>query len=233
MMIRKEKHIHQRIVVLVTRTEDEHKLCKTLEGLHMPIIYYQFRGQGTASSELLDIIGLRGTGRIVTLCVLPHKLVGEVFSALNRDLSLEKKGGGIAVSIPVTGLPDALQQMLTEEHGAGQQEQKGEEKQMNTSVAYSMILVAANYGYSDEIIDAARSAGARGGTVLKGRRRGEENIMHYLGLSLQEEQELTMIVVPQEKKAAVMVAVSQACGLRTEAHGVVLSVPVDEVMGLE
>ena len=57
MMIRKEKHIHQRIVVLVTRTEDEHKLCKTLEGLHMPIIYYQFRGQGTASSELLDIIG--------------------------------------------------------------------------------------------------------------------------------------------------------------------------------
>ena len=39
MMIRKEKHIHQRIVVLVTRTEDEHKLCKTLEGLHMPIIY--------------------------------------------------------------------------------------------------------------------------------------------------------------------------------------------------
>ena len=57
--------------------------------------------------------------------------------------------------------------------------------------------------------------------------------MHYLGLSLQEEQELTMIVVPQEKKAAVMVAVSQACGLRTEAHGVVLSVPVDEVMGLE
>lgn len=30
-----------------------------------------------------------------------------------------------------------------------------------------------------------------------------------------------------------MTAISEKCGLKTEAHGVVLSMPVDDIMGLE
>jgi len=32
---------------------------------------------------------------------------------------------------------------------------------------------------------------------------------------------------------ATMNAISDACGLRTDAHGIILSLPVDEVIGLE
>ena len=42
-----------------------------------------------------------------------------------------------------------------------------------------------------------------------------------------------MIVVPRENKAEIMAAISGACGLNTPAHGVVLSLPVDDVLGLE
>ena len=42
-----------------------------------------------------------------------------------------------------------------------------------------------------------------------------------------------MIVIPKDKKAEVMAAISDKCGLKTEAHGVVMSMPVDDVMGLE
>ena len=54
-----------------------------------------------------------------------------------------------------------------------------------------------------------------------------------LGISMQEEEEFVVIVTPREKKAAVMNAISDACGLRTDAHGIILSLPVDEVIGLE
>ena len=54
-----------------------------------------------------------------------------------------------------------------------------------------------------------------------------------MGISIREEQDFVMIVVPQEQKSAVMQAVTAACGLNTPAHGVTAALPVDEVMGLE
>ena len=71
-----------------------------------------------------------------------------------------------------------------------------------------------------------------GGTVIKGRRRGSADAARYLGLSMQEEQDFVMIIVRNERKTEVMTAISKACGIKTDAHGVVVSLPVDDVMGL-
>ena len=42
-----------------------------------------------------------------------------------------------------------------------------------------------------------------------------------------------MIVAPREKKGDILSAISAACGLRSEAHGLVLSLPVEDAVGLE
>ena len=98
---------------------------------------------------------------------------------------------------------------------------------------YVVIWVSVASGYSDEVIDAARASVDKGGTVLRGRQRHSERMSQHLGISLQEERDFVMIVVPREKKGAVMSAVSASCGLSSQAHGVILSLPVDEVFGLE
>ena len=98
-------------------------------------------------------------------------------------------------------------------------EQKIEERvdsdmsDMQTSAGYTAIWVALSNGYSSDAIDAARSAGAMGGTILKGRRQNSKRISQKLGISMQEEEEFVVIVTPREKKAAVMNAISDACGL--------------------
>ncbi len=98
---------------------------------------------------------------------------------------------------------------------------------------YALLLVSVTGGFSDQVIDAARRAGARGGTVIKGRRRSDERTRQRFGISLQEEQDFVMIVVPREQKTAVMTAINTACGLGTPAHGVVVAMPVETAMGLE
>ena len=98
---------------------------------------------------------------------------------------------------------------------------------------YALLWVSVKAGHGDEAVDAARKAGARGGTVLKGSRCSTEEASSFLGISIREEQDFVMIVVPQEQKSAVMQAVTAACGLNTPAHGVTAALPVDEVMGLE
>ena len=93
-----------------------------------------------------------------------------------------------------------------------------------------LILVTVNQGYTDVVMDTARRHGARGGTILHGRRLdchedgGERRI--------QPERDVVVILAPQELQRPIMEAVNRAAGLATECHGVIFSLPVDEVEGL-
>ena len=231
-MIHAENRLAPRMVLIITNHEYRRKLEQTFQNFRIPI-YYQCQGHGTAPSEMLDIFGLSGSGRL-----LPKFLVRDLLDALQQRIPLHKRGGGIVLTIPITGLQRPILQLLNDQMRETI-EQKIEERVCNemsdtqTGAGYAAIWVALSNGYSSDAIDAARSAGAMGGTILKGRRQNSERISRKLGISMQEEEEFVVIVTPREKKAAVMNAISDACGLRTDAHGIILSLPVDEVIGLE
>lgn len=225
-MIHSENRLAPRMVLIITSHEYRRKLEQTFQNFRIPI-YYQCQGHGTAPSEMLDIFGL-----------LPKFLVRDLLDALQQRIPLHKRGGGIVLTVPITGLQRPLLQLMNDQLRETI-EQKIEERVCNemsdtqTGAGYAAIWVALSNGYSSDAIDAARSAGAMGGTILKGRRQNSERISRKLGISMQEEEEFVVIVTPREKKAAVMNAISDACGLRTDAHGIILSLPVDEVIGLE
>lgn len=236
-MTHSENRLAPRMVLIITNHEYRRKLEQTFQNFRIPI-YYQCQGHGTAPSEMLDIFGLSGSGRLLTIGLLPKFLVRDLLDALQQRIPLHKRGGGIVLTIPITGLQRPILQLLNDQ-ARETIEQKIEERvnsdmsDMQTGSGYTAIWVALSNGYSSDAIDAARSAGAMGGTILKGRRQNSERISQKLGISMQEEEEFVIIVTPREKKAAVMNAISDACGLRTDAHGIILSLPVDEVIGLE
>ena len=214
----------------------EKRLEALLDEVHVPI-FYQCRGKGTAPSEMLDIFGLSGSVRLITLGILPKFFGANALKKIGRQLYFHQRGG-IVVTLPVTGLQTPVFQTLNEEtrDQLAQQIKERIERdmaEMHEHSNYSMIWVSVANGYSDDVIDAAQAAGAKGGTILKGRRRNSEHVSQHLGISIQDEQDFVLIVVPREKKAAIMSAITTACGLRTPAHGVVFSLPVDEAVGLE
>lgn len=222
-----------RLLFVITDTGTEKKLERLFSELHLPV-YYQFRGQGTARSELLDICGLQGKTRLITAAAVPGPAVERVFERLDQSLHITGKGKGVALTVPVTGAQERILALLKEEVSEKiKNELKKEAKKMKEEALYSMILVSVRSGYSDEVMDAASKAGAKGGSVIRGRRCGTKDIVQFLGISMQEEQDFVMIIVPREKKTAVMESVGKACGLRTDAHGLLLSVPVDQVIGME
>lgn len=228
----KSPQIVPRLVITITREEDQRKLEEVFDSMDVPISF-QFRGKGTAPSEMMDIFGLRGTTRLLTGAFLPKWQVNLLFETMNRQLSFRHRGGGIAITVPVIGMQSSVLQLLNdEERDEIERALKGDESEMKEKSEYTLIWVSVASGYSDDVIDAARSAGAKGGTVIKGRRRSSERVSHHFGISMQEEQDFVMIVVPRDKKNETMSAITDACGLGTEAHGVVWALPVDEVMGL-
>ena len=71
MTVQYKKYIPQRLLLMINRLEDRPAIDLAFAELHIPI-FCQFRGQGTASTELLDICGLTGTARLITLAMLPQ-----------------------------------------------------------------------------------------------------------------------------------------------------------------
>ena len=61
------------------------------------------------------------------------------------------------------------------------------EEAKKTGHPYQLVLTIVNRGSSDQVMEAARSAGARGGTVIYARRVGYEDVQNMLGFTLQPE----------------------------------------------
>lgn len=229
---RKNLQITPRLIIAITREEDQKKIEEILDSMNAPLCF-QFRGKGTAPSEMMDIFGLRGTTRLLTGVLLSKSQVQPLFETMNRQLSFRHKGGGIAITVPVNGCQSHVLQTLNDAVRDEMKEAlKGDEEEMREKSEHVLIWVSVASGYSDDVVDAARTAGAKGGTVIKGRRRSTEQVSHYFGISMQEEQDFVMIVVPRDKKNETMAAITSVCGLGTDAHGIVLALPVDDVMGL-
>lgn len=101
------------------------------------------------------------------------------------------------------------------------------------SSPFECVLCIVNAGFSDIVMDAAKSAGARGGTVLHARGTGAREAETFFGITVQEEKEIVMILVPDEIKADVLHTLYHAVGLNTPGQGIAFSLPVDEVVGID
>ncbi|MDR1440373.1 MAG: P-II family nitrogen regulator [Clostridiales bacterium] len=110
---------------------------------------------------------------------------------------------------------------------------ENEVHRMSGNTSHDVIIAVVNKGNSQELVEAAKAAGARGGTVLNGRRTGMGGAANIFGMPIQAEKEIVAIIVSREIKHNVMKAINESFGFHNEAHGIVFSMPVDSVTGIE
>ena len=97
---------------------------------------------------------------------------------------------------------------------------------------YEAIFCVVNTGFSDEVMFAARKAGAGGGTIIKGRGTAPLEAEEAFKITIQPEKEIVMIIVPQEIKDKVLKSIYQQAGLNTAGQGIAFSIAVDRAIGL-
>ena len=97
---------------------------------------------------------------------------------------------------------------------------------------HEAIFCIVNSGYSEAVMDAAKKAGARGGTIINARGTAGKEAETFFHIAVQPEKEIVMILVPKEIKDDVLSALYEAVGLATAGQGIAFSVPVESVVGL-
>lgn len=97
---------------------------------------------------------------------------------------------------------------------------------MSNDRKYHLIVVTVNQGYTDQVMQTARKAGATGGTVIRARLTNPE--MEQFGdVDVQEEKEIVTILASSSISGRIMEDVNREWGLRSEAKGMVCALPVD------
>ncbi|MBQ4618996.1 MAG: hypothetical protein IJB25_03830 [Clostridia bacterium] len=82
------------------------------------------------------------------------------------------------------------------------------------------------------VMNAARSAGATGGTVMTAKGTGVKSAEKFMGISLASERDVVIIVAKSEVKSQIMKVIIEKCGIGTPARAVCFSLPVSEIQGL-
>lgn len=97
---------------------------------------------------------------------------------------------------------------------------------------HELIVCIVNAGFSEQVMDAARSVGAGGGTVIHAKGTANKEAEALFRITVQPEKEMVMILVAQKLKEDVLHALYKSVGLNTPGQGIAFSLPVDEVVGL-
>lgn len=185
-------------------------------------------GAGTANSDVLDYLGLEATEKTVIFTVQEEEGWLALKKELRQKLQIDAPGGGIAFIVPMSSIggKKALQFLLTKD------DYQKEEESVLKDTTHDLLIVIANRGYIDLVMDAARAAGAYGGTVLQAKGTGMEHAEKFMGVSLAAEKEMIFIVTKTEQKNSIMKAVMEHAGPDSEAKAIVFSLPVTDTAGL-
>lgn len=185
-------------------------------------------GFGTAANEILDYLGLDSPDKTVIFSVMEDDNWINIKRQLEKKLKIDAPGEGIAFTIPLSSIggKKALQFLLES------QDYKKEEESTLKNTNHELIVVISEQGYTNMIMDAARAAGAYGGTVIHAKGTGIEAAEKFMGVSLAAEKEIIYIVTKTEQKNDIMKSIMENAGLNTKAKSIAFSLPVTDTAGL-
>ncbi|HJD96029.1 P-II family nitrogen regulator [Mailhella massiliensis] len=158
-------------------------------------------GRGTAESKWLRLLGLDDVEKELLYCILPSNLVQPVMQALREAPSLARTRG-IMFTLNVL---DIFRHHISAPGAAFShiQEEPMSEKSPELP-GYELLSVIVNSGSADQVMDAARRAGATGGTVIHARGTARPDDATFFGITIVPEKELVMILSPRGDSERIM-----------------------------
>lgn len=230
-MITAQKGTAPRVLLLITTPRLAEKASEMLSAHAVPE-QYQLHAFGTASSEILDLLGLGNIDWVMLVGMMPKAIADDILLKMRILLKLDTVNSGIAFTVPLSGGNNLILRLL--DQMAADHEPRAERKDdiIMMDMKFALVTAVVNQGFSEEAMTAARAAGARGGTILHSRQIANENAAKIWGVSMQEEKDILLILTKVESKLAIMQAISECCGMQSEAEGIVLSLPIDSIVGL-
>lgn len=209
------------IKLLIIIYNDEKKL-KALFRKYKLTFNTMTYGIGTAPSNILRYLGLDEVRKNIYFSLIPNNIEEIFFKELQTKFRIKEAGRGIALTISLLRSNKYISDLLP----------KGSDDMEESVSTYELIMTIVKEGYSDTVMQAAKSAGCSGGTVISARSLGSSRTV-FMDLTIESEKDLVLNIVEKEIAKEVMKEITKKAGVKTEARGLTFSLPIDKVIGLQ
>ena len=173
-------------------------------------------GRGTAVQSMLDLLGIESNERRIVFTVANEEKTKKLIQAQKRHMHIgvpiKSVGGGKTVAF-LNGETDNAAYTPS------------------LNYAHELIVAVCSQGCTDMVMNAARAAGARGGTVLHGKGTGAKGAPKFYNITIAQEKEMILIVAATSQKAAIMQSILKKAGPDSKAGTILFSLPTTQGAG--
>jgi nitrogen regulatory protein PII len=220
------KHSFQMLTLILSESQ-RHK-CVNLIKEHGVRSGMVLIGRGTVNHTALNLLGIKSKKREILMTLLTNEKAEELLDCLDRELQLHIPGNGIAFTSPVlseVGLP-------CQEETVKKESPENTVQHTEVESVFKKLSVIVDRGMSEDVMDIARKAGVRGGTILHGRGAGAEIATRLFGVEIEPEKELVIILTPSGLIDKVMNSLVDGLHLDEPGKGILFVEPIIETRGL-
>lgn len=196
-------------------------ICDELE---LPISVV-LMGKGTAVKSTLELLGIESNKKRILVTMANNEKTAQFINLAKKRLFIGFPDRGVVIAVPIKSIGGGK----TVAYLNGNQQTAKYVPELDCT--YELIVAISNEGRTDMVMDAAREAGARGGTALHGKGTGSKAVSKFYNVSISQEKEVILIVASTKQKAEIMHSILAKAGPGTEAGTICFSLPVSEVAG--
>ena len=212
------------LLISIVELDKGKRLIKELENINIKV-NFQSVGFGTAPTEMLDIFGLGSNAKDIIISLASEDTIKDMMANFGTYFESHSKYGGLMIVLKTSAASRILAEILSLKSDKNSERGDGAMKNEHHN---NLIFISVNDGYSDEVMQVARKAGATGGTVIKGRLANIEPLADIVKSEVDDERELLCILAPLKTSAQIMEDVNEKFGINSDANGIIVALPTEK-----
>ncbi|MBQ4132890.1 MAG: P-II family nitrogen regulator [Desulfovibrionaceae bacterium] len=187
-------------------------------------------GHTMNDSRILQMLSLADVDQDIVFTLLGSEADAVVSAIIDEAVKQPKKLTGMAILVNVSEIfvrgTAQEKYALTESANA---------RSLTMQSDYELITVIVNYGFANDVMEIARKAGARGGTIVNARGTGTAEDVKFFGITLVPEKEMLFIVAEKSKVQPILNEVNAIPNLCKPGGGIVFNLPISRfvILGKE
>ncbi len=179
-------------------------------------------GRGTVCSLVLNFLSICDERKEVVLLGTDENTAKIVIDSLNREFSFDKPNHGIIFAIRtcnILGSRCYKCENLTKEKAQGE-------------TMHKLLITIVNKGKAEDVINIAKQAGSKGGTILNARGSGTLETTKVFNMDIEPEKEIVMIITTEDQAQSIACTIRDELELNKPGHGIIFIQDVYEAHGI-
>lgn len=212
--------IFELIYVIVNYGMGSRVLHKAKEfGIHGGTVFF---GRGTVNNSLLKFLSLYDERKEIVLLGTDKQTADYALVELNKDFQFEKPNHGVVFTTSTCEMVGSRYCIC---------EENKEERGVNRSM-YQIIITIVNRGKAEDVIEAAKDAGSKGGTIINARGSGVNETSKLFNMDIEPEKEMVIILSKEDITEAIVSSIRERLEIDKPGNGIIFIQNVNKTYGI-